>query len=1069
MTAAHVVQDLEFEIDFESEAQAFDLQDRVGAFARGPALRILAEAFDEAGLGQDRLRLDRLEVDLGMVEADELEQQWAERLREQVRHAVAELAATGRPVAHGAAAFTRTPLAEAELDTLLDYLRRGVMPWHAAGIADPTALAQRVLQRDRRALVARLREWSNVPDAARRMAGQFPRAWCEELTHALLGDALGATSQPGLLSAGSVGIEQRLLHALRTSACSVAPTYVSAIPPADGRATELAELRAARRRWRALLVDDAPDLPDGDLDELMQLWQRLQAEDPAGLREDLQAIGSRARVRRRMARLWPESLLRQLPSLWLDDGAARGALQALQEGSAQSGGAARRLHWEALLRLLWTEPTAQRIDARSLERALRGRAESLPMAALRSAPGKAHASHPLPHPPQPAQPEPTAPAVWEALLEGEGDVPARRLALRRAVASEAQRQRLLPSVTASGLAQALAWWWPETDARALAELAFAALPTAWQRADEASPHRELLLGLALQALHDTADAEWTAAALASRWWHGLAVQLSRSPEELLADLNAAIDADREAAPARAWLRWLPNEPAPAPVPASLLAAALRRSHRAAVESGWSALLAGGAPAARANLRAACTQAADRSALVEKLGAPQWLQLLELFLAPSAAREVLRAEAALRLALGGPESAALEGQVRAWILAVLLWHPAATAADLASQLLDQGARRAGLSRSALLRRLRRGEDGLFAVETGGLMPVAVPLEVPVAGPVETAHPHAPAGWRASPWQRQAEADATAAVIAALRGGGTGLDLAGGWTGSLKALVDGGATVAREAIERELESAHAARTLAQALTPDQLLRTVVWLRPADASGLQEAWSGLCGLAAEHGARAWPQVARSVLRELFEEDRPVRPGTLLRRAEGVLRGPSDAALPPRAPKATFGETLFVANAGVVLLAPYLPRLFAMLGLADEKAFVDGEAAERAVAAMHYAVTGLEQAPETVLPLDKLLCGLPLHAPVLRERLLAARQREAVEGMLGAVIAHWKALGSTSVAGLRQTFLQREGRLEHRQDAWHLQVPSQTFDMLIDRLPWGFATIRYPWMPEVLHVQWR
>lgn len=1074
MTATHVVQDLEFEVDFESEEQAFALQDRVGAFARGSVLRILAEAFDEAGLGQDRLRLDRLEVDLGMVGADELEQQWAERLREQVRKVVAELAATGCRAPHGAAACTRTSVSGAELDTLLGYLRRGVMPWHAAGIVDPTALAQRVLKRDRQALVARLQGWPDAPAAARRMARQFPRAWCEELTRALLGEAHGPTSEPGQQSADPPDIEQVLLHALRISARMAARAYAPEIPRAAGRAAQPDALRAARRRWRALLVDDAPEMPDGDLDELMQLWQRLQAEDPDGLREDLQALGSRARVRRRMARLWPESLLRQLPSLWLDDAAARGALQALEAGAAQSGGASRRMRWEAVLRLLWSESTAQRIDATSVERALRRRAESPPMAALRAAPGTAHASHALPNPTQAAHPEPFPPAGWRALLEGEGDANVRRLALRRAVASEALRRRLVPSITASGLAQALAWWWPEADARALAELAFAALPTAWQRADEPSSHRELFLELALQALHDTPDAGWTTTALALRWWHGLAVHLSRSPQELLADLATANEADRDAARARAWLRWLPQAGRdPAPAPASLLAAALQGGDRAAVQAAWSALLAGGEPEPRAALRAACTLAAGRTALVARLGASQWRQLLELFLAPSAAREVLRAQAALRLALGEPASDELEGRFRGWILPVLLWHTGTTAAGVASRLLDQEARRAGLSRTALLRRVPRGEDGLFPFEAGGLMPFSMPAVLPSAVPAVAAHPHAPAAGqsagRASPWQRQAEADATAAVIAALRGGGAGPDLAGRWTASLMALVDDDAALASEPIERELESAHATRAMAQALTPDELLRTVVWLRPADAAQLQEAWPDLRGLAAAHGAWAWPQVARAVLRELFEEDRPVRPGTLLRRAEAVLQGLRDAAPLPRAPEATRDDPLFVADAGVVLLAPYLPRLFVMLGLADDKAFVDAEAAERAVAAMHYAVTGLEQAPETVLPLDKLLCGLPLHAPVRRERLLAEREREAVEGMLGAVIGHWKALGKTSVAGLRQTFLQREGRLEHRQDAWHLQVPSQAFDMLIDRLPWGFATIRYPWMPEVLHVQWR
>lgn len=75
----------------------------------------------------------------------------------------------------------------------------------------------------------------------------------------------------------------------------------------------------------------------------------------------------------------------------------------------------------------------------------------------------------------------------------------------------------------------------------------------------------------------------------------------------------------------------------------------------------------------------------------------------------------------------------------------------------------------------------------------------------------------------------------------------------------------------------------------------------------------------------------------------------------------------------------------------------------------------------------------------------------------------------MLQAVISHWNALGGTSVQGLRETFLQREGRLQRDEDAWRLRVAPRPFDMLLDRLPWGYATLKLPWMKEVLHVDWR
>jgi hypothetical protein len=170
--------------------------------------------------------------------------------------------------------------------------------------------------------------------------------------------------------------------------------------------------------------------------------------------------------------------------------------------------------------------------------------------------------------------------------------------------------------------------------------------------------------------------------------------------------------------------------------------------------------------------------------------------------------------------------------------------------------------------------------------------------------------------------------------------------------------------------------------------------------------------------------------------------------------------------------GDALHVANAGLVLAGPYLPRLLRMLGLAGDVAFTPPEAAaERGVHLLQAVVDGRGDTAEPLLVLNKLLCGLPLAAPVPPANELTDPEQAAIDGMLKAMIQHWRTLGNTSVAGLRETFLQREGRLMRKgrnNDAWHLVVQRRPLDVLLDRLPWGFATIKYPWMEQVLHVQW-
>ena len=144
-------------------------------------------------------------------------------------------------------------------------------------------------------------------------------------------------------------------------------------------------------------------------------------------------------------------------------------------------------------------------------------------------------------------------------------------------------------------------------------------------------------------------------------------------------------------------------------------------------------------------------------------------------------------------------------------------------------------------------------------------------------------------------------------------------------------------------------------------------------------------------------------------------------------------------------------------------------MLGLAGDASFTPPEvAAGRGVHLLQAVVDGRGDTAEPLLVLNKLLCGLPLAMPVPPRIELAPQELAAIDGMLKAMIQHWRTLGNTSVAGLRETFLQREGRLLRKNDAWHLVVERRPLDVLLDRLPWGFATIKYPWMEQVLHVQW-
>ena len=167
--------------------------------------------------------------------------------------------------------------------------------------------------------------------------------------------------------------------------------------------------------------------------------------------------------------------------------------------------------------------------------------------------------------------------------------------------------------------------------------------------------------------------------------------------------------------------------------------------------------------------------------------------------------------------------------------------------------------------------------------------------------------------------------------------------------------------------------------------------------------------------------------------------------------------------------GVGLFVPNAGQVLAAPYLQRLFGMLELVAEGRFGDEEKAGRACHLLQFMVDTRSAAPEHELVLNKLLCGMDLRQPLEGGIEVSDRERGTIEGLLKSMIANWSILGNTSVAGLRETFLQRQGVLHFENDAWQLKVESKGVDVLLDRLPWSFSVIRYPWMAHPVMVEWR
>lgn len=192
-------------------------------------------------------------------------------------------------------------------------------------------------------------------------------------------------------------------------------------------------------------------------------------------------------------------------------------------------------------------------------------------------------------------------------------------------------------------------------------------------------------------------------------------------------------------------------------------------------------------------------------------------------------------------------------------------------------------------------------------------------------------------------------------------------------------------------------------------------------------------------------------------------------------LAAGEPAPARPPEAPAAVPAEADdsvclgVVNNAGLVLLTPFLSMYFERLGWLRDGGFVDELARGRAVFALHRLAGLPTEAPEEQLALNKLLCGLPAAASPPWPGAADPAEHALADSLLYMVTQRWDKLKHTSVAGLQETFLRRDGRLLRQRERLWLEVSPRAYDMLLDSLPWGYSMIKLPWMSELLQVRWR
>src|SRR5690606_38582956 len=164
---------------------------------------------------------------------------------------------------------------------------------------------------------------------------------------------------------------------------------------------------------------------------------------------------------------------------------------------------------------------------------------------------------------------------------------------------------------------------------------------------------------------------------------------------------------------------------------------------------------------------------------------------------------------------------------------------------------------------------------------------------------------------------------------------------------------------------------------------------------------------------------------------------------------------------------EEVFIKNAGLILLHPFLKMFFEKLDFLSGKNIKPGKIDE-AIHVLHYLATGKEQAYEHELLIEKFICNVPFQQPIDRHISLTKEQKIACEVLLLAVLENWSTLKSKSTEIIQNEFLQRDGKLIITDEKQTLIVQRKTLDILLDKLPWNLHLIKIPWKEMILFVEW-
>ena len=165
---------------------------------------------------------------------------------------------------------------------------------------------------------------------------------------------------------------------------------------------------------------------------------------------------------------------------------------------------------------------------------------------------------------------------------------------------------------------------------------------------------------------------------------------------------------------------------------------------------------------------------------------------------------------------------------------------------------------------------------------------------------------------------------------------------------------------------------------------------------------------------------------------------------------------------------EPIFINNAGIIILWPFLTNFFKNLNLLEDKQFKDKYCQQKGIYLLHYLLDSNSYPEEFSLVLNKILCGYPIEEVITNQIEINKDDKKEVIILLKSFKKSWSALKNTNINAISETFFKRDGLVKFQDNKCRIIIERKSIDILLQTLPWNTNIIRFPWINFPIFVEW-